>query len=82
MKEDAWENLYMRERRDHALIRGYLIDAPVKLGGWELKARMNNYEMMGSGESNWKYSELLRMGEKKFSQPKQLWEDGREWGKI
>ena len=29
-----------------------------------------------------KTPELLWMGEKKFSQPKQLWENGREWGKI
>ena len=64
MDEDAWEKLYMREWRDHALIRGYLIDAPVKLGGWELKTRMNNPDMMAFGESNWKYSELLWIGEK------------------
>ena len=43
---------------------------------------MNKPEMMASGESNWKYSELLRMSEKKFSQPEQLRENGREWGKI
>ena len=43
---------------------------------------MNDPEMLAFGESNWKYSELLPMGEKKFSQPKQLWEDERECGKI
>ena len=32
----------MRERRDHALIRGYLIDAPVRFGECELPAEMNN----------------------------------------
>ena len=34
--------------------------------------------MMGFGESNWKYSELLRMGEKNYHEWKQLWEDGLE----
>ena len=42
----------------------------------ELKAGMNNYEMMGSGESNWKTPEFLRMGEKNSHNRKQLWEDG------
>ena len=45
-------NLYTCERRDHELIRGYLNDAPVRFGEGELKAGMNNSEMMGSGESN------------------------------
>ena len=75
MNEDTWESIDTRERTDHELIRGYLIDAPVKLEGWELKAKMNNPEMMAFGESNWKYSELLRMGEKKSHNRKQLWED-------
>ena len=42
----------MRERRDHELIREYLNDAPVIFGERELKARMNNSEMMAFGESN------------------------------
>ena len=37
---------------------------------------MNNYEMMGSGESNWKTLELLQMGEKNSHNQKQFWEDG------
>ena len=37
---------------------------------------MNNPEMMAFGESNWKYSELLRMGEKNSHNRKQLWEEG------
>ena len=56
MNEDAWENLDTWERRDHELVREYLNDAPVRFGEWGLKAGMNNSEMMGSGESNWKDS--------------------------
>ena len=40
------------ERRDHELIREYLNGAPVRFGERELKAGMNNSEMMGSGETN------------------------------
>ena len=54
MNEDTWPNLDTREQRDHELIRGYLSDAPVWLGERELKAWMNNSEVMGSEESNWK----------------------------
>ena len=39
-------------RIDHELNREYLNDAPVRFGEWELKAEMNNSEMMASGESN------------------------------
>ena len=42
-------NLYTCERRDHELIRGYLNDAPVRFGERELKAGMNNYDMMAFG---------------------------------
>ena len=38
MNEDTREDLDTWERRDQELIRGNLIDAPVKLGGRELKA--------------------------------------------
>ena len=76
--ENEWR--YLREfdtweRRDHELIRGYLNDAPVRFGERELKAGMNNYEIMGSGESNWKDSWIALDGWKEFSQRKQLWED-------
>ena len=36
------------KQRDHELIRDYLNDAPVRFGERELKAGMNNSEMMGS----------------------------------
>ena len=52
MNEDTWGKLDTWERRDHEPIRGYLNDAPVRLGERELKTGMNNSEMMGSGESN------------------------------
>ena len=64
MNEDTWENLNISERRYHELIREYLNDAPVRFGERELKTGMNNSEMTGSEESNWKTPELLRMGEK------------------
>ena len=38
------------------MIRGYLNDAPIRFGERELKAGMNNCEMIGSGESNCKDS--------------------------
>ena len=56
MNEDTWQNLDTREQRDRELTRVNLNDAPVRFGERELKAGMNNSEMMGSGESNWKYS--------------------------
>ena len=56
MNEDARENLDTWERRDHELIRDHLNEAPVKFGVWELKAGMNNSDMMASRESNWKDS--------------------------
>ena len=85
------------ERIDHELTREYLSDAPVRFGEWELKARINNPEMMDSGESNWKDSWNASDGWKEFSQSKiimrgwqqvrimNLWEKGydwREWSKI
>ena len=72
MNEDTWQNLDTRERRDHELIRGYLSDAPVWFGDRELKAWMNNSEMMGSGESNWKDSWNALDGWKLFSQSKTI----------
>ena len=45
-------NMDTREQRDHELTRVYLNDAPVRFGERELKAGMNNSEMMGSEESN------------------------------
>ena len=51
MNEDTL-GLDTRKRIDHELIRGNLNDAPVKFGERELKAGMNNYEVMGSRESN------------------------------
>ena len=47
-------NLYTSERRDHELIRGYLNDAPVRFGERELKAGMNNYDMMAFEGKKWK----------------------------
>ena len=76
MNKDAWENLDTWERRDHELIREYLNDGPVRLGEQQLKAGMNNPEMMGSGEQIEKNLELLRIGEKNSDNRKQLWEDG------
>ena len=38
MNEDTWQNLDIRERRDHELIREYLNDAPLRFGELELKA--------------------------------------------
>ena len=51
MNEDTL-GIDTRKRIDHELIRGNLNDAPVKFGERELKAGMNNSEMMGSEESN------------------------------
>ena len=76
MNKDTWENLDTSERRDHELTREYLNDAPVWFGERELKAWMNNSEMMGSGESNWKDSWNAPDGWKEFSQSKKLWKDG------
>ena len=39
MNGDTRESLDTRERRDHELIRDYLIDALVKFGERELKAK-------------------------------------------
>ena len=36
------------------MIRGYLNDAPVRFGERELKAGMNNYDMMAFGGKKWK----------------------------
>ena len=52
MNEDTWENLDASEQGDPELVSEYLNDAPVRFGERELKAGMNNSEMMGSGESN------------------------------
>ena len=79
MNKDAWENLDTWERRDHELIREYLNDGPVRLGEQQLKAGMNNPEMMGSGGKEMKTThEMLPDGWKEFSRSKQLWEDGLE----
>ena len=72
MNEDAWENLDTWERSDHELIREYLNDAPVWFGERELKAGMNNYEMMGSEESNWKDSWIAPDGWKELSRTKTI----------
>ena len=83
MNEDAWENLDTWERRDHEPIKDHLNEAPLRLENDNWKLRMNKFWDDGLRMNKLKKTpELLRMGEKKFSQPKQLWEDGREWGKI
>ena len=61
-----------RERRDHELTKEYWSDAPVRFGERELKADMNNSEIMGSGESNWKNSWIALDGWKEFSQSKTI----------
>ena len=70
MNEDTWGDLDTWERRDHELIRGYLKDAPEEFKNESWKLRMNNSEMMGSGESNWKDSWNAPDGWKEFSQSK------------
>ena len=50
--EDTCWDLDTCEQIEHELLREYLNDAPVRFGERELKTRMNNSEMMGSGESN------------------------------
>ena len=72
MNEDTWQNLDTWERRDHELIREYLNDVPVWFGERELKAWMNNSEMMGYGESIWKDSWIAPDGWKEFSQSKTI----------
>ena len=74
--EDTWYDLDTWERRDHELIRGYLNDAQVRFGEQELKAGMNNSEMKGYRESNWKDSWIAPDGWKNSHNRKQLWEDG------
>ena len=62
-----WREFDTREWRDHELIREYLNDAPVRLGEQQLKAGMNNPEMMGSGGKEMKTThEMLWMDEKNF----------------
>ena len=64
MNEDTWGDLDTGEWRDPELIREYFNDAPVRFGEWELKAGMNNSEMMGLENRTEKSLEFLRMGEK------------------
>ena len=75
MSEDTWENLDTRERRDHELIEEYLNEAPVWFGERELKAWMNNSEMMALENQTEKTPELLWMGEKN-SHNQNNYEDG------
>ena len=56
MNKDTWHNLDTREQRDHELTRVNLNDALVRFGKQELKVGMNNSEMIGFGELNWKAS--------------------------
>ena len=70
--EDTWGDLDTWERRDRELIRGYLNDAPEEFENESWKLRMNNSEMMGSGESNWKDSWIAPNGWNEFSQSKTI----------
>ena len=78
--EDTCENLDTSVQRDHKVIREYLNDAPVWFGEREVKTGMNNSEMMGSEESNWKI--LLKCFGwvwKEFSQSKTIM---RGWQQV
>ena len=77
--ENEWRYLKefdTREQRDHELLRGYLHDAPERFGERELKAGMNNSEMMAPENQTEKTLELLWMGENNSHNQKQLWKDG------
>ena len=74
--EDTWGDLDIRERRDHELIRGYLNDSPEEFENESWTLRINNSEMIGSGEWNWKESWITPDGETNSHNRKQLWEAG------
>ena len=79
MNEDAWEKLDTWERRDSEMIREHLNEAPIRFKE-SRKLRMNNYEMMGSEESNWKDSWIAPDGWKEFPQSKIImrgWQQAR-----
>ena len=60
------------KQRDHELIREYLNDAPVRFVEQDLKAGMNNSEMMAPENQTEKSPGLLWMGEKNSHNRNQL----------